>query len=231
MSRRYYKNRGNAFGLLFALILIGCLMLYSKPGLLRIIIIVLAILLVFIIIAYLGYRFYKHKKQTLDSDSDLSQKENTSDITNADVVDVEPVKTVSYKSKELMTEVEKSFFHKLSRLIGEGYIIQPQVNLATIIKKESEIPYQNELYRNIDFGIFKKESYKLLLLIELNDNSHNSYKRVQRDKKVKEICTEAEIPLITFWLNMPNTDEYVLNRVSSYLTKSDQELSSKDISE
>ncbi len=49
----------------------------------------------------------------------------------------------------------------------------PQVNLASIIKKEKDFPtqYQNELYRNIDFGIFDKDTMEVKLLIEINDKT------------------------------------------------------------
>lgn len=116
-----------------------------------------------------------------------------------------------------MTKAEELFYNTLTEIVGVEFIVQPQINLATIIKKESKVKYQNELYRNIDFGIFKKSNYELLLLIELNDNSHNDPKRKQRDTKVKNICSEANIPLITFWLSMPNTKDYISNRIKQFL--------------
>ena len=95
-------------------------------------------------------------------------------------------------------------------------VVVPQVNLASVVKKEGEFKWQNELYRNIDYGIFDRD-YNLLLLIELNDPSHEQYARRQRDSKVKDICRAAEIELMTFYTNKPNEKAYVLNRISENL--------------
>ncbi|MCD7994828.1 MAG: DUF2726 domain-containing protein, partial [Clostridia bacterium] len=73
-----------------------------------------------------------------------------------------------------------------------------------------------ELYRNIDFGIFDK-NYNILLLIELNDISHQQYKRRERDMKVKEIVKQADIKLINFYTDKPNKPEYVTKRIMNEL--------------
>ena len=67
------------------------------------------------------------------------------------------------------------------------------MNLASVIHKENT-KYRTELFRNIDFGIFNKD-FELLLLIELNDKSHIQRNRKIRDRKVKNILKECNIPL------------------------------------
>ena len=113
-----------------------------------------------------------------------------------------------------MTASEFAFFKKIQELEAK-YIIIPQVNLAAIIDK-AKSKYHNELFRNIDFGIFSKE-YELLLLIELNDASHNQIKRKDRDLKVKKILNDCNIPLLTFYTFYPNEKNYVLNRIIKFL--------------
>ena len=88
----------------------------------------------------------------------------------------------------------------------------PQINLSTIINKTSNTKYHTELYRNIDYGIFTND-FQLLLLIELNDQTHNQSKRKYRDIKVREICKNANIPIMTFYTNYPNEESYVINRI------------------
>lgn len=120
------------------------------------------------------------------------------------------------KRKKFMTYNERIFYNKLIELEDEYNLkIQPQINLATIIKKKNNNYYKrvNELFRNIDFGIFSKNYNDLLLLIELNDKSHNKKERKLRDEKVKDIVKEAGIKLITFHTNFPNKEEYVKNRI------------------
>ena len=120
------------------------------------------------------------------------------------------------KRKKFMTYNERIFYNKLIELEEEYNLkIQPQINLATIIKKKNNNYYKrvNELFRNIDFGIFSKNYNDLLLLIELNDKSHNKKERKLRDEKVKDIVKEAGIKLITFYTNFPNKEEYIKNRI------------------
>lgn len=122
----------------------------------------------------------------------------------------------SYYRKRIMTNSEINFLKKLSDL-KDKYLIIPQVNLASIIEKRGA-KYHSELFRNIDFGIFDKD-YNLLLLIELNDKTHTSVKRRDRDLKVKKILSDCQIPLLIFYTYYPNEKSYVLNRISSALNK------------
>lgn len=117
-----------------------------------------------------------------------------------------------YVQKSFMTKTELIFFHKLCGLNTERYSIVPQLNLATVIDKVDD-SFRNELFRNVDFAIFNKDYSKLLLLIELNDDSHKNIERKKRDLKVKSICDQANIKLITFYTNLPNEKSYVINRV------------------
>ena len=123
-----------------------------------------------------------------------------------------------YYKKKFMTNYEKYFYDIFVELEKEYYIrIQPQVNLATIINKNTDSGRILELFKNIDFAIFTKNYEELLLLIEINDKTHNIPKRIKRDKKVKEIVKEAGIKLITFYSNYPNSRDYVKNRIKKEL--------------
>lgn len=125
-----------------------------------------------------------------------------------------------YKQKGFMTRNERYFYTALKYLEKElDLIVHPQANLATIVEKVNKNKYHNELFRNIDFAIFTKDYKKLLLLIEINDATHNQYKRRQRDKKVKEICKIANINLITFYTKYTNKTDYIINRVKQNLPK------------
>jgi len=121
-------------------------------------------------------------------------------------------KQFRYEKKGFLTPVEKKFLQTLKALNDYNLIIIPQVNLATIIQKIGDFRYQNELYRNIDFGVFDSE-YNLLLLIELNDSSHRQYQRQQRDLKVNDIVSGAGIKLMKFYTDKPNNQDYVIGRI------------------
>ena len=72
------------------------------------------------------------------------------------------------------------------------------------------------LYRNIDFGIFN-QNFEPLLLIEINDSTHNRPDRKERDKKVRNICENAGIKLITFYSDKSNKADYIINRIRGEL--------------
>lgn len=122
--------------------------------------------------------------------------------------------------KQYLTNSELTFYNKLIKLEELGdYKIVPQVNLATIISKISNNRYQSELYRNIDFAIFNNDFSQLHLLIELNDSSHNQKSRIMRDKKVKDICEQANIKLMTFHTKYENKPDYIINRILNEITE------------
>lgn len=95
--------------------------------------------------------------------------------------------------------------------------IHPQLNLNSIIDKIDNTKYRNELFINIDFAIFDSDYSTLLLLIKINDKTHQTRKRKERDHKVDEICEKAGIKLIKFYSNYSNEKEYVKNRVKKEL--------------
>ena len=121
-------------------------------------------------------------------------------------------KSYTYAKKCLMTEMEKKFFVAIKKSAGENYTVQPQVNLATIIEKQGDFKYQNELYRNIDFAIFD-ENYNVVLLIEINDETHNEPSRKKRDAKVRDISKIAGIPLITFYTKYGVNQKYIDEKI------------------
>ena len=117
----------------------------------------------------------------------------------------------------IMTECEKHFFLAIKEVVKDEYIVQPQINLASIIVKDSLSKYRNELFRNVDFGIFD-HNYRPLVLIEINDSTHESGERKNRDKKVLQICNMANIPLVTFWTQYGVNRAYIEKKLSEHLT-------------
>lgn len=124
-----------------------------------------------------------------------------------------------YTKKSLMSVCESHFYEILKKHFSDKYIIQPQVSLSSIIKKEKfyKNEYQNELNRVVDFLILDK-NYVPLLIIEINDKTHLQKKRIERDKKVHAICDNADIKIITFWTSYNNDEHYVVNRIKKELS-------------
>lgn len=121
-----------------------------------------------------------------------------------------------YQKRNFMTNYEYKFYQNIKELEDE-YQIVPQLNLAAVTKKINNNRYYSELFRNIDFAIFSKDYQELLLLIEINDQTHNNYNRRNRDMKVKKICNDIGVKLITFYTKYPNEKTYVINRIKNEL--------------
>lgn len=154
----------------------------------------------------------RHKYiQSVKEDSIISP---TSTRENQNLTNVlEPSK---YKKKKLMTANELKWYCAIKQILPLDYILQPQINLATIIEKTDNSRYANELFRNIDFGIF--DTYgNVLVVIEINDSSHTEWNRIERDCKVKNILEEANIPLITFWTSHGINQSYIEKRIKEYI--------------
>lgn len=123
-----------------------------------------------------------------------------------------------YKLKpSLMTGTEREYFEAIKRCLPNGYLIQPQVNLASIIERTDNTRYHNELFRNIDFCITDTD-YKPIVLVEINDETHNQPDRKRRDAKVKQICTEAGIAIVTFWTRFGVKPNYIRSRIEQAIS-------------
>lgn len=143
--------------------------------------------------------------------------------------DVEKATTdIKYEKKPIMSDYEIMFYNRMKDLETE-YNIVPQLVLSSVVDKKSKQKYRSELYRIIDFAIFSKDYSKLLLLIELNDNTHNQRKRKDRDLKVKKICNSAKIKIITFYTKYPNEKDYIINRIKKEIETNESMNKENDI--
>ena len=95
-------------------------------------------------------------------------------------------------------------------------MVQAQANLASFIRRTDDARFQNELYRNVDF-IVTDMLYKPLFLIEINDQTHLTAARRERDEKVSHICEEAGIPIIKLWTSYGVNPDYIRKRINETL--------------
>lgn len=126
-----------------------------------------------------------------------------------------------YKPKKLLSKSEINFGNAIYKALPNGYKLYPQICLRSIIEKTDNSRYGNELFRIIDFAIFDK-NYLPVLLIEINDDSHHDYNRYRRDNKVKDICEQANIPLIRLWTEQGINPDYINKKIRELL-KTNQE--------
>ena len=130
-----------------------------------------------------------------------------------------PVKNKNhYEPKKLLTYTEQKYYEAIKKAVPNDFLLYPQINLATVIERTDKHKYINELFRNIDFAIFDR-AYNPILLIEINDKTHKERKRIERDKKVKEILAIANIPIVTFWTDYGVNQDYINKRIAEYINK------------
>ena len=117
---------------------------------------------------------------------------------------------------KLLTATEIKYYDAIRSVVGNSFLVFPQINLASVIDKEGGTNFRNELFRNIDFAIFDYDFHPLVL-IEINDNTHFRKDRIERDQKVLSICKKAGIPLVTFWVKDGLNVNYIANTLHSAL--------------
>lgn len=100
------------------------------------------------------------------------------------------------------SNAEASFYHFLKQMLGESAIIFPHVALRDLVglqkglDNSSRSTYYNKIDRKqVDFLLVDSKNLKPLLVIELDDSSHQEQDRVQRDEFVEKVLATAKIPI------------------------------------
>ena len=121
-------------------------------------------------------------------------------------------------NKYVMTYTELKFYNKLKDTFKEKnlkYNIFPQVNLESIIESK----YKNNQYRNkikaksIDFTIVSEKNCKIICCIELDDYTHNSYNRINRDSFINKLFKEVGIKLLRIDVSDNYNIENIINKI------------------
>ncbi len=116
----------------------------------------------------------------------------------------------------LISHTESAFFLAIKAAVPEGFCVFPQINLASFIDRTDDARYRNELFRNVDF-LITDAAYQPKIVIEINDQTHNTAERRERDEKVRKICEEAGIPLIRLWTSYGVNSAYIKSRIAETL--------------
>ena len=116
----------------------------------------------------------------------------------------------------LISKAEQNFYSAIVASVPEGYFVFPQINLASFITRTDDARFHNELFRNVDF-LITDEIYHPKLIVEINDQTHLSNDRKERDEKVRKICEEAGIPILKLWTSYGVNQEYIKGRIEELL--------------
>lgn len=120
------------------------------------------------------------------------------------------------KKAHILTATERPYYQVIQSVLPAGLFLFPQVALSSVIKRSDEHKFQNELSRVFDF-LVTDSNFTPLVAIEINDPSHNSFNRKQRDKDLEGICGEAGLPLIFHDTKYGENADYFRRKITNAL--------------
>lgn len=107
------------------------------------------------------------------------------------------------RKRYLLTIPEKSFFDLLSGAVSDDIYICPQVCFGGVLNvtataREYQSHWNRVQAKRIDFLLCDKRTLTPLVAVELDDSSHDSPNRIERDNFVDEACASAGLAILHF---------------------------------
>ncbi len=122
-----------------------------------------------------------------------------------------------YYAVPVMSNIEKKFYYQLVKAFPQYHILA-QVQLSRVIrppKNRYEYKWLNKIWRmSLDYVILDSH-LDTLVVIELDDRSHLTQRRMEADERKNKALKAAGVRLIRIKTNnMPSLDElkYLVNR-------------------
>lgn len=156
---------------------------------------VLIVVIIFALAAFISsivllFKFSPHKQPDATQASKQSQSNSRY-----------PLDAPRYKKKEsVITAREAQFFATLQSICNGYFYIIPQAHLSLFLsEKVMGQDWKRAFLRingkSVDFLVCKRSDHSPVLAIELDDTTHDSNARQQRDEWVNDILQSAGIPL------------------------------------
>jgi hypothetical protein len=102
--------------------------------------------------------------------------------------------------QSLLTKNEQQFYKTLKLVVGDKFVILSMVRLADIFSVKSGKKYYSYLERitqkHVDFLLCEHNSFKPIIGIELDDNTHLKPDRKKRDIFVNKVFGASGLPLL-----------------------------------
>lgn len=163
--------------------------------------IIIAILVIAVVIVKLVDE--KQKAQLKDEAKKAKAEQPSAAVENAADVETAPDFDVSaYQKKLLLTKNEWIFYKSLKPIADElGFCVLAKIRVADLVdvKPANKADWQKYFNRinkkHIDFALAKPDNLQIMLLIELDDSSHNA-KQAERDKFIEAVYTKTGYKLL-----------------------------------
>lgn len=143
---------------------------------------ILDIILIITVIALVIFLYYKNKQTSDDS--------------------IKITENLPYRKKFLLTKNEWAFYKILKPVADElGYTVLAKIRVADLVEVTTKDRSEWQKYFNkvnkkhVDFVLAKPENLQIVLLIELDDNSHNESQK-NRDAFIDELYNQTGYKLL-----------------------------------
>ena len=132
-----------------------------------------------------------------------------------------------YKKKgRLLSNTELSFYQVLKSISAGRFAICAKVRMADILTIGHTRNYYRHFNRiaqkHIDFLLCNPDTMEIIAAIELDDSSHNSGSRQDRDYFVKTALDAAQIPLIRFPARRTYNTQEIAEQIKLTLERASQ---------
>lgn len=123
-------------------------------------------------------------------------------------LDALPLPTRTIYAKPLLSGWERAVIGDLRRQLPPRHHLCPQARLLDMLSVQDEDGSRRQTTRNrlgsksVDFAVIDPDG-RVVLVIELNDRSHDRPDRQDRDRLVRSALEQAQIPLAVFKPNQP----------------------------
>ncbi|BBB33204.1 conserved hypothetical protein [Thermotomaculum hydrothermale] len=128
------------------------------------------------------------------------------------------------KKKSVFTPAERSFYGVLKGVLEGHADIFAKIRVADILtplsrldKSEWQKAFNRISGKHFDFVICDKNTLEVLCVIELNDKSHKSAKRMERDDFLRKACESAGIPLLEINVREGYSPNEIRDILSNYV--------------
>ena len=143
---------------------------------------------------------------------------------------VKPAKREKYpyrKKDYLLSVAEKEFYAVLKRIAEENnYLLFSKVRLEDLLWIPKSVPKKERFglrnrikSRHVDFLICDRDKISPLLVIELDDSSHESNKGMERDDFVNRALEDAQLPLLRFKAQRSYNSAVISEEIRNKITK------------
>lgn len=118
------------------------------------------------------------------------------------LLDAKEENTLPFKKKDyFLSKAEISFFHVLGSILDEQWLIFTKIRLIDLVSiprgTENYQSHRNRVQaKHVDFVLCDRKSVTPVLVIELDDSSHNKPNVQKRDQFVNAVMKAAGLPIL-----------------------------------